>query len=377
MRTIVLITLVITLLASIATAQDSTSYKSEDLNFEIKVPEDSVDWEMKTIDEKKFPQLRVHFYSEFADSNAYAAIMVQVQKMTPKMARTKIGRVASNWKNALEGHLANPRKRTETIEQFAGVESYHAFVEGDFHSGTTTRSWRVFKNGKMLYTIIIDRHLAATKDEDVAEEIAEIVKSFKFGEIRKVAGDRKAKGDNAPKGPGDKGGSKKEKPKGDPELLKKKPFSSDFWRYKCIKPKGTLELPISAEDKQNAIKNSWQGDINTVRFGIRIYAWSLKSRKFTIDQLVKSKLKWWKTRVKDSKMNDRNDKYTKMPLVKKGTYLELRGRTTRGERWIYIIIECKNDRMYLIEIYSMGDVGQKTWGKATEEFIKNFKPQKK
>ena len=107
MRTIILSAF----LASIALADESLSYKNDELNFEIKVPEDSVDWESKEFDAKKFPQLRVYFYSEFADSNAYASIMVQVQKMSSKMARTKINRVAATWKDALEGHLANPRKR--------------------------------------------------------------------------------------------------------------------------------------------------------------------------------------------------------------------------------------------------------------------------
>ena len=61
-----------------------------------------------------------------------------------------------------------------------------------------------------------------------------------------------------------------------------------------------------------------------------------------------------------------------MPEVKQNDY-----RGEDGERWIYLMAECTNDRQYQIEIYTMGDVGDKVWGKTIDKFIKGFKPQKK
>lgn len=357
---------------------DSGTFKSDELNFEIKAPEDSVDWEFKKIDPKTHPQLRVYFFSEFADSNAWASVQVNAQKLSKQAARNKLSKIAGEWKDAMESDLSNPRERTEKTEQFAGVESYFASVQGDKMTGIHLRTWRIFRNGQMLYSIVVDRHLDAVKDEDVADEVAAILKSFKFGEIRKVKADRKAKDGGAPEGPegGGKGG-KDGGPKGDPKLLKKAPVTSAFWRYKCVKPSNTLAQEIDENSAANAIKNFWQGEITNVRFGVRIYAWSLKKKKYTIDQLVKAKLDWWKTRVKQTKKPIRKDKYKKIPLTKKGTYLELVGRSIVTERWIYIFLECKNDRMYQIEIYSMGDTGNKLWGKSIDAFIKSFKPQKK
>ena len=199
-----------------------------------------------------------------------------------------------------------------------------------------------------------------------------------FGESRRVTGDRKAKDGEAPEGPQGKD-SKNQNEKIDPELLKKKNFDSDFWRFKCTKPEGLQEMPIGEKDKATGMKHAWQGEKHSVRMGVRIYAWSLKSKKYTIDQLIESKMKWWKTRVKpkNSKEPKLDKKFKDIPMVKKGTKLELIGRSTRRERWIYIIIECKNDRMYQLEIYSMGDTSDRTWGKRIDQFIKSFKPQKK
>ena len=67
----------------------------------------------------------------------------------------------------------------------------------------------------------------------------------------------------------------------------------------------------------------------------------------------------------------------KFPMAKKAYRLELIGRSTRRERWLFLMAECTNDRQYMLEIYTMGDVGDAVWGKTVDKFIKDFKPHKK
>lgn len=366
------------LLAGATFAEEEGVFKSEELNFEIRLPEDSVDWEFKEFDKEAHKTLRVWLYSPYADSDAYASVQVFAQKMPSAMVRKKLEKIADKWQSSLEGDLANPRKRKDGIDQWAGVDTYHCDVEGDVGSGIHTRRWLLLRNGEYLYTIIVDRHLGATKDEDLGAEIEAILKSFKFGEIRKLKGDRKVKEDDAPETPGGKkGDNKKTEPVGDPEKLKEAPFQMDFWRFKCVKPANVLEQALSENDTKNAIKVWWVGEVNTVRLGIRVYVWSLKNKTFTLDKLVETRKEAFKKRVKDQKEPKLDEHYAKqVQQAKKAYLLELLGRSTRRERWIYLMAECKNDRQYMVEIYSMGDTSDKVWGKAIDAFLKSFEPLK-
>ena len=72
-----------------AAADEEGFFKSEQLNFEIRLPKDSVDWEVKEIDQKKYVNMRVWYQSDYADSDAYSSIIVHAQKMPPKLARVR------------------------------------------------------------------------------------------------------------------------------------------------------------------------------------------------------------------------------------------------------------------------------------------------
>jgi len=366
------------LLAHVAFAEEEGLFKSEELNFEIRAPEESVDWEFKEFDKEAHKTLRVWLYSPFADSDAYASVQVFAQKMPTAMARQKLEKIADKWQASMEGDLASPRNRKDGIEQWAGVDTYRCELEGDVGTGVHTRRWMLLRNGEYLYTIIVDRHLGATKDEDLGAEIEAILKSFKFGEIRKLKGDSKVKADDAPEGPGGKKEeTKKTEPVGDPEKLKEAPFQMDFWRFKCVKPANMLEQTLSENDTKNAIKVWWVGEVNSVRLGIRVYVWSLKNKTFTLDKLVKTRRENFTKRVKDEKEPKLDENYAKnVEQAKKAYLLELLGRSTRRERWIYLMAECKNDRQYMVEIYSMGDTSDKVWGKAIDAFLKSFEPLK-
>lgn len=358
-------------------------FKSEELNFEIKLPEESVDWDVITLDPKvHHPTLRVLFESVYADSDAYASVQVMVQKMPSGTAREKLEKTAKRWKGSMESNLANPRERKDKIEKFAGVDAYIAEVEGDRGMGICKVNWLVCKNGQYIYTIVTTRALAAVKDEDLAEEIDLILKSFKFGEIRKAKGGKGAKKDGSKPpdagGGGDNGGGGASDMEVDPELLKPKKINSAFWRFKAVKPQGLIDEKMTENLRANKIKFAWRGQKNTISMGVRIYAWSLKNKSYTLDQLVARKLKWWEKRVKQTKPPSLDKKYNKkFPMAKKAYRLELIGRSTRRERWLFLMAECTNGRQYMLEIYTMGDVGDAVWGKTVDKFIKDFKPQKK
>jgi hypothetical protein len=369
--------------ATAAHAGDEGVFDSKELNFTVRLPEDSVDWDHKTIDEemkKRSPTLAVWFQSEFADSDAYASVHIYAQLMPGGLARKKLGRIADKWKTAMEGDLGNPHNRKDGIDTWAGVDTYRCDLDGTLGSGNHSRTWLLLKNGSMLYTIVVNLHLKAAKDEDLRAEVKQILASFKFGEIRKIKGDRKAKGGQAPDAGDGKGDKKSDNkgPVGDPEKLKKAPFSMDFWRFKCVKPQNLLEQELKKNDIDNGIKVWWLGEVNTVRLGIRVYVWSLKNKTFTMDKLVDSRLAWKKRFKQMAKDPDLDKNYKKhFPMAKKAYRLEMIGRSTRRERWVFVLAECTNDRQYMIELYSMGDTSDKMWGKAIKEFFKSFQPLKK
>jgi len=367
--------LALLLLSAPSRADESGVFKSEDLNFQIRTPEDSVDWDSMEIDNEKHKTLRVWFHSPFADTDAYASVQVHVQKMHRSQVRRKLEKIAEKWKESLEIDLTEKRDRKDGIEEWAGVETYKAELMGNLGAGIHRRRWFLLRNGQLIYTIIVDQHLKQSiEDEYVNDEIKQILGSFKFGEIRKLEADRKAKKAEAPGGAAGSGGG----PIGDPEKLKEAPVEMDFWRFKAVKPANIQEMPLSKNDIENSIKVQWVGEINTIRLGIRLYVWSLKSKVFTLDKLADSRIENFKKRVKDMKKPEVNKNYERnFPLADKAYYINLIGRTTRRERWTYILAECENDRQYMIEVYSMGDTGDKVWGKTIEKFLKSFQPQKK
>jgi len=362
--------------------ETKSAIDNKELNFKVSLPADSVDWDVVKIDTKKFPTLRAHFQSIFVDSGAYAEVRVYVQKLGSAMVRKKIQRIGAQWKDSLEANLENPHDRKAEVKQFAGVEAFIVDVQGIQGTELHRLNWMICKNGQYLYSIIITRTgKDAVRDEQLQEEIDGILASFKFHEIKKITKAKGAAKGDAPKGPGGKEvdgkGKKEDMPGIDPKLLKKEQISSSFWRLKFTKPAGLMSLPLSESLKANQIKWDYRGTKNSIVMGFRVYVWSLKNKKYTLDKLVDNKLKWWKTRVKQSKPPKLDKKFKGIPLAKKAYKLELLGRSTRTERWIYILAECKNDRQYQIEIYTMGDSGGKQWGKAVEQLIKGILPQKK
>jgi len=381
-RTLAFFSLLVLCAAPASRAADSDgAFQSKELNFEIRLPSDSVDWKTVPIDEKKFPTLRVHYRSVFVDSGAYAEVQVWAQKLDSSMVRKKLDRIGAQWKPSMEHALENDHDRKEEIKQFAGVDAFVVDVKGIKGTDNHRTNWMVCKNGELLYTIIVHRSGEATKDEDIDDEVKAILASFKFGEVLKVTKGKGAKKGEAPKGPGgDAEGGKGDKgdmPGVDPKKLKKEKVESSFWRIEFTKPEGLVSEELTQILKDNQIKWSYRGQRNTIAMGFRVYVWSLKNKKYTLDQLVEKKLKWWKTRVKQTKEPKLDKKYKGLPRSKKAYKLELVGRSTRTERWIYILGECDNDRQYQIEIYTMGDTGNKEWGKAVDKLIKSIKPLKK
>jgi len=375
---------VLVLLAAPTSRADDTggAFNSKELNFEVRLPEDSVDWKVIAIDSGAYPTLRVHYRSVFVDSGAYAEFQVYVQKLGSSMVRKKLERIAASWKGSMEYGLEHPHDRTFKIEKFAGVDAYVVEVKGIKGTDKHRTNWLICKNGEFLYTVLINRSgRDAVADEDVQEEIDSILKSFKFHEIKKVKKGKGAGKGKAPEAPGGANagkGKQEDMPGIDPEKLKPEKVSSKFWRLTFTKPEGLAPTELTQILKDNQIKWVYRGVRNTIAMGFRVYVWSLKNKKYTLDNLLETRIKNAKKKFGDKFKKPKIDKKFKgVPLAKKAYRLEMVGRSTRTERWIYILAECKNDRQYQLEIYTMGDTGNKEWGKAVEALIKSFQPQKK
>jgi hypothetical protein len=350
--------------------------KSEEFNFEIRTPEDSVDWEVKEIDQEKDPTRKAHFRTEFADSDppTYADVVVSVMPMAAENLRLGLDKIARKWEEAMEGFLDHKRDRTTKAGKLGGQDSWVVDVKGDFGSGIHQRTWLVAKMGKFMYVIHVDRNFKAIGDEVLEEEIQAILGSFKFLRIEKLEKHKDAKKEDAP---GEAGpGSKLVKKKVDPELLKKEKFNEPFWRFKMVKPEGLVKLKVDEQDAKQDIKYLFRHDKDNSRLQIRIYAQTEKAKKWTVDQLLDYKIEYFQKEVKVAK-DPKIDKKYKFPLAKKAIRIELVGRSTTTIRRIWILAQCKNDRQYQIEIYLTGANGPQVWDKTIKAFLKGFKPFKR
>jgi hypothetical protein len=350
--------------------------KDEKLNFEISIPEDSIDWKIETIDEARKKQGEAALLSTtFADSSPVASCQVRVMviPLARTIARMPLAKIQDKWKEHFESHLSNPRDRKETAGKFGEVEYSKVDVKGDYESGIHQRTWFVSKNGQYLYIIYIDRNYQAVGDELLEEEVQSILGSFKFLRVEKVKADKKAKG----KGPGDVGGPAQKAKKIDPELIKIERFKEPFWRFHCTKPEGLLVRKLTDAEKKLGIKYFFERDKNQSRLWIRVYAQTDKAKKWTIEQLKDHKLGYWKKEVKVTKDPKIDTKYAKkFPMAKKAIRVDLTGRQNVTIKRTWILANCKNDRQYQIEIYLTGTQGTKVFGKTIEKFLKDFKPVK-
>jgi hypothetical protein len=374
MRTTVL--LLLFAVTAAALPDESKTVKDEKLNFEISLPKDSIDWKIEEIDEARRKQGEAALLStEFADSDPLASCQVHVMviPLAKTMARTPLSKIQDKWKEHFESHLANPRDRKETAGKFGEVEYSRVDVKGDYLAGIHQRTWFVSKNGSFLYIIYIDRNYQAVGDELLAEEVQEIIGSFKFLRIEKVKADRKAKD----KGPGDVGGGAGASKKVDPELVKMERFKEPFWRFHTTKPEGLMVRKLTDAEKKLGIKYFFERDKNQSRLWIRIYAQTDKAKNWTIEQLMDHKLGYWKKEVKVTKDPKIDKKYAKkFPMAKKAIRIDLTGRRNVTIKRTWILANCKNDRQYQIEIYLTGTQGTKVFGKTIEKFLKDFKPVK-
>ena len=362
--------------STFALPDEDKTVKDEKLNFQVSLPEDSIDWKIIEIpDDLKKKGHAVHLRTVFADTDpeASADFRLIVTPLPKDFVRLSLDKIAKKWAPYMEDHLDNKRDRKEEAVKFGEVDGYKIDVKGNYLAGIHQRTWFLAKNGQHLYLMYVDRNYGAVGDDVLEDEVKSILKSFKFLKVIKVVANKKAKKGATPDAGGPSGKGNK---KIDPEKIKRETFKESFWRFTCVKPQGLESKKLSADDKKRHMKLFFAADREGSRLWIQIFAQTDKAKKWTIEDLMKQRLEWWKGEVKVSKDPVIDKKY-KFPMAKKAVKLELVGRqrTTRRRTWIFA--DCKNDRQYILSIYTSGTMGAKVWKRHIDEFLKNFKPVKR
>ncbi|MFQ5844351.1 MAG: hypothetical protein ACE5JG_05105 [Planctomycetota bacterium] len=367
---------VLLLLALPLLAQDDDEgevLSNEELNFSMRTPND--DWVIMPGDPER--QNYAYFLTEYAvdpsELEARGELRLQVLPLPRKWLKRSLASFAMEWKDVYEGHLANPRDRKETSGTLGGQESLTIDVTGDWGAGEGRRTYTLCKYGQHLYILMADRTFKAVRDEDLAEELDTIRKSFRFlREIKPGA----AKGAKAvtPLVPGAEGDTPKPGSKEvDPALLKRKEIDGGFWRFKCVKPAGFLQQTVSAQEAtQHKLKFAWvyhaKGGAQIL---IRLFADSTKSKQQTIKQWAKSIEKQFVQGYKDHQPAEVDDKF-KMARAKDAIRLILVGRKGQVVHFEWLLIEGRNDRQYRIMIMSTASA-HRTFKRQIDEFRSSFK----
>ena len=357
---------------------ESVTERNEKFNFEISTPSNE-DWEFKPLDESKNPNVKARLMTWYADTEPQATAQVELHVMP--LSRTDMRfsyeKQIERWKESLEGFLGNPRDRVAGLVQIAGVEGYKVDVKGDYLAGIHQITYYVARNGKLQYLLYVTRNYDAVGDEWLEEEIQEIVTSFKFITIEKPEVDAKAKGDAVPDAGSGQGGPTPKEKEIDPELLAIKRYDLNFWRFKCVKPEGLLEMELSDTEKQQGIKLKFQNDKDFSRLMIRIWADTDKNARFTLEKLLETRIDEFKQYDNVKQMLDPEiDKRFDLPMKKDAIRLDMTGRSTMRLHRTWILADCRNERQYQLEIYLSGSNGEQVWGRAIEEFLKDFEPYK-
>lgn len=360
--------------------------KDEEYNFEVRTPVDCINWDAIDPDPAK-PQIRAMFRSIFADTEplSYADFIVMVTPTPKGFAKMGIERVAAKWEGSMLGQLQNPRERKAAAGKLGQgdktVDSYTIDVQGDFLAGIHHITWTVALNGRFIYNLYVVRAYQAVGDEEMEAEIAEIRNSFQFLKVEAPKDDKDTKKAEAPNAPGVGDAPDEKEAEIDPELLKEEAISQTFWRFECVKPEGLLTIPVEEHadaEKQNDMKLKFLREKPGTRCVIRVYAQTDKARKYTVEQLRDSKIKYFKKLYEGKQHKEPviDTKY-EFPLADKAVRLELVGRRLTTEYTFWYIADCKNERQYQIEIYMTGGDALALWKETADKFLAGFKPLKK
>jgi hypothetical protein len=391
-RTAILAALVTAILAGAllpqAFAEDEGIVSNKKLNFEIRTPPDSIDWEVVEIGEANAKQgCKAHLNTSWADSDPPAAadVYVWVKKLSKEDARMGIDFVHKRWR-ALEAVVENPRNRTEEKVKWGGVDSWAVDVTGNHatYGGVYRLQYVVGMNGNFLYAMTIYRSYDAVDDEDIDEELQQIRDSFKFYEIRKVTADKRAPakaGEDVPDAGGE--GVAPSEEKIPPEKLVRRELKEEFWKFDMVKPEGLLMVPsgkLSDNERQLGVVKKMERRKGQTYCQIRIYAKSLKSGQkiYTIKQLAESRIKAFeKTYKKTMRKKPAIDKKWRIKKMSdKSMAIKLIGRRAVPEITWWYFADCKNGRQYQLQIYVTGGTGEKDWAPQLKDFMEGFKPFK-
>jgi len=370
-----------------APAGEEGVVRSEEYNFEIRTPPDSMDWDILPVTEANKKQGCVaHLRTFYADADPPAGcdVYLWVRALSKEDSRRGVKFVANRWRDGLEGQLEHLRDRVESASKFGGADAWECDVKGDdIQVGSTSRMhWILAMNGKYLYCYTEYRTHQAVKDPDLDGELKTIRGSFKFLELRKAKADRKgpSKGGAPPAAKGTGAAKDDAIPE---EKLARRVIQDSFWKFKTVKPKGLLLVPtarFTQNEKDLGVRLKMERRAGQTSCMIRVYVASTKSgqRIFTIEELAKRTIKYFeKTYKKTMRMKPEIDKRWKLgPTTKKSLALKLVGRRTVPEVTHWYFATCKNGRQYQLEVHVTGGTGEKAWKQQVDDFLKTFTPLK-
>ncbi|MHC4547678.1 MAG: hypothetical protein ACYTEZ_02790 [Planctomycetota bacterium] len=384
MRALPFLLLVLILVpAGLAAPGEKGVVSSEEFNFEISMPPNSIDWENVPPPKDKARQyVKAHFRTEYADTNPPSSCDVQliVVPLNKLFARKKLAYAAMKWEASMEANLSNKRDVKEGEGTLGGQKCYYRDVKGEYIAGIGHISWCVARMGNHLYVFHVMRTYKAVGDEALEAEVAEIRSSFKFLKEIKVKAHKEGDRKGAPPDVAGPGGGGQDTDRVDPEKIKRETIKLSHWRFECVKPQGMLNIDPKEFDKSetsNHMVAKFERVQQQSRLLIRIFAQSAQAQKYTLDQLAESKIKFFNQIYKKHRLEPEIDKKYKFPLAKKAIKMKLVGRRGVPETTLWVLAQCKNDRQYQLYIYTTGSTGEQIWKKQIDDFLKNFKPLKK
>jgi hypothetical protein len=316
--------------------EQETLVRDERLNFEIRRP---AAWE-------KAPGSGVQFRTEGV------IVSLSVGKGSPT---TPLAKIAEQWRKTVEISVPTVTKRT-TGEAVLGGDTCH-IVEVRGRAGESRRhlTWLLARRGDQLYTLQLLRFDDAIGNKAIEADLMKIRASFRF--LRAAP-------------------QIKEPPAEDAKELEAGTIRDEFWRFECVKPEGLVRIKNEdfawIEKSRNLMLKMDRVAVGS-RCMIRIYAHPLRGP--TVQQMADDLVTTFeKDFPEDRRKPVERDRKWKVPLGRKTIHLKLTslGKTKIIQHWY--LAECRNQRKYLVGIYTSGG---RDWSKQTDAFLRSFRPFKK
>lgn len=268
------------------------------------------------------------------------------------------------WKERARGMFGEVSKEEGGKGTLGGQECVLLDLRGKREGHALRVTSRLARRGGRMFELAVIRWDDLLDDEEIDEDAAKVVAAFAF----LVEPDPEPAPETAPESA--------PAPPSPPEPRRE--VRLDFWKLRCVKPEGMVEVPASGFDdaeRRAGVVLRFQGERPGSRLVARVYAQSRKTERWhPIERLLRERIDQFEREEAAQRAEPEVGDRWKLPLAEETRTLRLSRIRQGKEVNLWWFAECSNGRQYQLQLFVSGGDGERTWRKEIAEIVEGLVP---